>query len=681
VVNAGIITSNGAYSVTLDSAVGNRVIVLPGAQFGGKVDGGTPPGTYPSATLELASGASQGTLAGIGTQFVNFAQVTIDSGATWRLAGNNSLVAGVTLTDRGALLLNGLTLASAGPVTISGAAGNVAGISVSDAVWNGSGALVVGDAGAGSLAVNSGGSVLGLANAVVGAQAGSDGSDIDVVGSGSALQTNGELDVGKAAFGSVAIIAGGSVSAGQTDIGVQSGAAGIVSVVGNGSTFAAGSSLVVGDVASAELSILGGAQVSATNVDIGRGATGTGNVDIEGTGLELNVSGVVNIGEAGIGVLTLGNNTTLHAGGAVNIGANGRLNQVGGTVDPSVVNNTGRVGGKGSILASVSIANSGTLLAASGTETLTAPIIAGTGTLEIDSKGDLTVNVGSVVATQTVTFADGTGVLTIGTLGGFSATIGTIKAGDSIIVQGTSIASLSFNPSTQVLSLFDPSQAQAGVLQFGPSVVDQTLISVNGLTPCFVAGTRIGTERGEVPVEELRVGDRVQVLLGGGAEPVVWLGRRTVNCARYPEPRKVWPVQVRAHAFGPGRPSRDLWLSPDHSLYIGGALIPVKYLINGTTIAQSPCDEVTYYHVELPQHSVLLAEGLPAESYLDTGDRANFLNNGGAIALHPDFAVRQWEAAGCAALVVTGPRLEAVRQWIDAMAWIAAKGTIATFAA
>ena len=64
----------------------------------------------------------------------------------------------------------------------------------------------------------------------------------------------------------------------------------------------------------------------------------------------------------------------------------------------------------------------------------------------------------------------------------------------------------------------------------------------------------------------------------------------------------------------------------------------------------------------------LLAEGLPAESYLDTGDRGNFANGGGAVALYPDFASRVWDAAGCAPLIVTGPALEAVRRWVDALA-------------
>ena len=93
--------------------------------------------------------------------------------------------------------------------------------------------------------------------------------------------------------------------------------------------------------------------------------------------------------------------------------------------------------------------------------------------------------------------------------------------------------------------------------------------------------------------------------------------------------------------------------------YVGDVLIPVKYLINGTSIAQVAKDEVTYYHVELSQHSVLLAEDLTTESYLDTGDRSNFANCDGPVVLHPDFASRQWDARGCAPVVVTGRELAA----------------------
>jgi hypothetical protein len=144
--------------------------------------------------------------------------------------------------------------------------------------------------------------------------------------------------------------------------------------------------------------------------------------------------------------------------------------------------------------------------------------------------------------------------------------------------------------------------------------------------------------------------------------PVVWLGRREVNCARHPEPRRVWPVRISADAFGPGRPHRDLLLSPDHAVYVEDVLIPVKHLVNGSTIAQVPVDSVTYYHVELPRHDVILAEGLPAESYLDIDDRSNFDNGGAVVRMHPDFATRAWEAEGCAEMVVTGAVFDGVRR-------------------
>ena len=91
---------------------------------------------------------------------------------------------------------------------------------------------------------------------------------------------------------------------------------------------------------------------------------------------------------------------------------------------------------------------------------------------------------------------------------------------------------------------------------------------------CFRAGTRILTERGEVAVETLRVGDLVRTVLGEAAAPIVWIGRRHVDCARHPKPRKVWPVRVAAGAFGPGRPHTDLFLSPDHAVYVNAGADP-----------------------------------------------------------------------------------------------------------
>ncbi len=188
------------------------------------------------------------------------------------------------------------------------------------------------------------------------------------------------------------------------------------------------------------------------------------------------------------------------------------------------------------------------------------------------------------------------------------------------------------------------------------------------LIACFAEGTRIMTEHGAVAVEQLREGDRLEVLLGKTFEPVIWIGQRRVDCQRHPRPHQVWPVRISANAFGLGKPCRDLWLSPDHAIFIADILTPVKYLINGTTIAQVPRDVVTYYHVELPKHNLVLAEGLPTESYLNVNDRSDFWQQRQPMTLFPDFFSRTWEAEGCAPLVITGPAFEAVRRWVNGLA-------------
>ena len=122
-------------------------------------------------------------------------------------------------------------------------------------------------------------------------------------------------------------------------------------------------------------------------------------------------------------------------------------------------------------------------------------------------------------------------------------------------------------------------------------------------------------------------------------------------------------MRVMAGAFGEGTPSRDLWLSPDHAAFAEDVLIPIKHLINNTTIQQVPMDEVIYYNIELAEHDVIVAEGLPCESYLDTGRRNAFANGGGATMLHPEFQPDTdtqllWESMSYAPMVVVGSVLE-----------------------
>ena len=192
--------------------------------------------------------------------------------------------------------------------------------------------------------------------------------------------------------------------------------------------------------------------------------------------------------------------------------------------------------------------------------------------------------------------------------------------------------------------------------------LDTTTITVSGVNfiVCFRAGTGIATPRGDILVERLKVGDRV-ITHSSGEKAIMWIGRRGIDCRRHPDPVRVLPVRVAAHAFGPGSPRRDLFLSPGHAVFVDGDLIPVKCLINGTTVRQVPACQVTYFHIELDDHEVIFAEGLATESYLDTGNRPDFANGGPSLALYPDLSAITWETASCAPLVLAGPRLEAAR--------------------
>ncbi len=182
------------------------------------------------------------------------------------------------------------------------------------------------------------------------------------------------------------------------------------------------------------------------------------------------------------------------------------------------------------------------------------------------------------------------------------------------------------------------------------------------LTACFATGTLIRTADGDVPVEALRIGARA-VLADGGSAPIIWIGHRDVDCLSEADPHATWPIRVRMGAFGPGRPARDLYLSPDHAVFIDGVLVPVKHLIDGDTIRPEPRDRVTWWHVELPRHDVVVAEGLPCESFLDTGARHDTERQRTRRAEYVGFV---WETEACAELVIAGPRLAWARTRIAA---------------
>ncbi len=177
----------------------------------------------------------------------------------------------------------------------------------------------------------------------------------------------------------------------------------------------------------------------------------------------------------------------------------------------------------------------------------------------IDPGGSVTVSSGANVA-GAVTFGPPGGTLSIADPAMFTATISGFYASDRIDLPDLTFSDagsatlsggqlrVSEGGVTNVLTL-DPTGLAGATFTLANDGSGGTLITDN--VACFVAGTRIATARGDIPIETLGLGDRVQLAQGGLAS-VMCLGHRRLHPHQHARPRDVQPVRNAAHAFGPG---------------------------------------------------------------------------------------------------------------------------------
>ena len=201
------------------------------------------------------------------------------------------------------------------------------------------------------------------------------------------------------------------------------------------------------------------------------------------------------------------------------------------------------------------------------------------------------------------------------------------------------------------------------------SLDDKTFFNARDTVVCFAKGTQVTTARGPVAVEKLKETDLVLTVSGDFA-PLKWVGHRRVDCKRHSDPAQAMPVCIHKDAFGDDLPVRDLYVSPLHSVYVDGHFIPALDLVNGLNVTQENTSKISYYHVELENHNVIYAEGLPAESYLDDGNRSFFSDTWAGEELptiSPEFSEKApnyqaiWAVKGFASVVRSGPIVETLR--------------------
>lgn len=190
---------------------------------------------------------------------------------------------------------------------------------------------------------------------------------------------------------------------------------------------------------------------------------------------------------------------------------------------------------------------------------------------------------------------------------------------------GTTLA-----PATFISSTFVSSTGPLPVGNLGP--------------PCFASGTRIATTRGEVAVEDLEVGDRVQTM-DSGLRPIRWIGRRQVSGLG-----EFAPIRFKAGTFGN---VRDLLVSPMHRILVRGwqaelyfgdeeLLVPAKHLVNDDSVMRHPMEQVEYFHLLFDQHEVIFSDGAATESFYpgDQITQGDVEMRAELEALFPEFFVR-----------------------------------------
>ena len=143
---------------------------------------------------------------------------------------------------------------------------------------------------------------------------------------------------------------------------------------------------------------------------------------------------------------------------------------------------------------------------------------------------------------------------------------------------------------------------------------------------CYFAGTMIACPDGERAVETLSIGDPV-LTSNGSVMPVRWIGHNTVS-TKFADPLRVLPIRIMAGALADHLPVRDLLVSPEHAVLVDNILVQAGALVNGLSIVRESnvAETFVYYHIELAEHALVLAEGTPAESFVDNIHRMAFDN-------------------------------------------------------
>jgi hypothetical protein len=176
---------------------------------------------------------------------------------------------------------------------------------------------------------------------------------------------------------------------------------------------------------------------------------------------------------------------------------------------------------------------------------------------------------------------------------------------------------------------------ESGTVEFldapGGNVIGTlTFSEIENVIPCFTPGTLILTPDGERAVEDLRPGDLVETR-DHGAQPIRWIGDRSVTALEARRWPQLAPVRIARGALGPDLPGRDLIVSPQHRILAAGpraelyfgedeVLVAAIHMVGQPGITRLPAQPVRYLHLLFDRHEIVCSNGLWTESF-QPGDR------------------------------------------------------------
>ena len=410
------------------------------------------------------------------------------------------------------------------------------------------------------------------------------------------------------------------------------------------------------DLAGAGVKLSNGGLVNNFGTITASGGTLPAGIALQVGGTVINSGTIADSGTAGVGIVLQAGNGTVIDSGLIS-GGSGTAVSFAGTGTNLLALEHGFVV-SGSVVGSSSATNTVELLGSAG-----AAVTANFGSLGLTNFQDLlfgpggsnTLRVSNTTGTVPIVLSDMTlssDIVDLTAIG----TDGTITQNDTVNHRIT----VSGSGGTVTLQL-DATDSTSF------TVASDSVSGTDLMPPCFCRGTLIRTAEGEAPVEELVIGDLV-VTVTGQTRPIKWIGRRAYDGRFIVGNTTILPICVTAGALADGIPSRDLFVSPEHALYLNGCFIPAGLLVNAVTIRQvEAVDQLEYFHLELATHDVIFADGAAAETFVDFGGRGIFQNSKEFAELYGDEPAGDWRAY-VALLDLGAAKLPAIRGTLQARA-------------